>query len=209
MTRSLLGKRVFDLVLATAGLIVLSPVLAAVSYRVWREHDGPILYRGVRAGRAGRPFIIYKFRTMVPNAERIGGPSTADNDPRLTRVGLTLRRYKLDELPQLFNIVRGDMSIDGPRPQVLEEVSGYSDEERLLLEVRPGITHWASIRFHNEGDLLRGHPDADKAYAELIRPEKMRLSLEYVRSGTLKDDIRIVVATALVPLRSRKVKHSL
>jgi lipopolysaccharide/colanic/teichoic acid biosynthesis glycosyltransferase len=144
---------------------------------------------------------MYKFRTMVTNADKIGGPSTADTDPRLTKTGRFLRRYKLDELPQLVNVLKGDMSFVGPRPQVTDEVAGYTPEEREILSVRPGITDWASLRFHNEGEILAGHADPDAAYAELIRPEKMRLGLEYVRRGTFRDDLNILVKTALLPLR--------
>jgi lipopolysaccharide/colanic/teichoic acid biosynthesis glycosyltransferase len=144
---------------------------------------------------------MYKFRTMVTNADKIGGPSTADTDPRLTKTGRFLRRYKLDELPQLVNVLKGDMSFVGPRPQVTDEVAGYTPEEREILSVRPGITDWASLRFHNEGEILAGHADPDAAYAELIRPEKMRLGLEYVRRGTFRDDLDILVKTALLPLR--------
>jgi lipopolysaccharide/colanic/teichoic acid biosynthesis glycosyltransferase len=122
----------------------------------------------------------------------------------LTKIGRTLRKYKLDELPQLINVLKGEMSFVGPRPQVPQEVANYSAEERELLSVRPGITDWASIRFHNEGEILRGHADPDRAYAELIRPEKMRLGLEYVRRGTLKDDLTILAQTVLVPLRGRR-----
>jgi len=145
---------------------------------------------------------MYKFRTMIPDAERVGGPNTPDDDPRLTATGRILRRYKLDELPQLLNVLRGEMSFVGPRPQVPGEVAGYSDAERELLLVRPGITDWASIRFRNEGEILAAHPDPDRAYAELIRPEKMRLGLEYVREGTFADDLKIIWETALIPFRS-------
>jgi lipopolysaccharide/colanic/teichoic acid biosynthesis glycosyltransferase len=144
---------------------------------------------------------MYKFRSMVPNAERVGGPNTPDDDPRLTRTGRFLRRYKLDELPQLINVLKGDMSFVGPRPQVPDEVAGYTPEERELLAVRPGITDWASLRFSNEGQILAGHDDPDRAYAELIRPEKMRLGLDYVHNGTFRDDIAILVKTAMVPFR--------
>ncbi len=147
---------------------------------------------------------MYKFRTMVVNAERLGGPSTPEDDPRLTRTGRMLRRFKLDELPQLFNVLKGEMSFVGPRPQVVEEVANYSEGERLLLSVRPGITDWSSLRFHNEGEILHGHTDPDRAYAELIRPEKMRLGLEYVRRATLKDDVEILFRTALLPLTTRR-----
>jgi lipopolysaccharide/colanic/teichoic acid biosynthesis glycosyltransferase len=178
--------------------------MAVICWRIRREGDGPILYRGRRAGRDGVPFEMLKFRTMVVDAERVGGSSTADDDARITATGRTLRRYKLDELPQLFNVLRGDMSLVGPRPQVLDEVAGYNDEERHLLDVRPGITDWASLRFNNEGEILRGHDDPDQAYAELIRPEKVRLGLEYVRRATLLDDLRILWRTATLPFRGRE-----
>jgi lipopolysaccharide/colanic/teichoic acid biosynthesis glycosyltransferase len=150
----------------------------------------------------GREFRMYKFRTMVPDADRVGGPNTPDDDPRLTRTGRLLRRYKLDELPQLFNVVKGDMSFVGPRPQVPVEVAGYTKQERELLWVRPGITDWASLRFSNEGEILAGHGgDPDDAYRELIRPEKMRLGLEYVHKGTFRDDLSILWKTAVLPLK--------
>ena len=181
--------------------MVASPAILAIWARIKLDRDGPAIYAGRRVGLGGRDFRMYKFRTMVTNADRVGGPSTPDDDPRLTRTGRFLRRYKLDELPQLVNVLKGDMSFVGPRPQVPEEVAGYSPEERELLSVRPGITDWSSLRFHNEGEILAGHSDPDKAYAELIRPEKMRLGLEYVRRGTFRDDMGILVKTALLPLR--------
>jgi lipopolysaccharide/colanic/teichoic acid biosynthesis glycosyltransferase len=197
------AKRAFDLGLSSLGIIVLSPLIAAIALRIRIDRDGPVLYRGTRVGLGSKEFKILKFRTMVANADRIGGPNTPDDDPRLTRTGRALRRHKLDELPQLFNVLGGSMSFVGPRPQVPEEVAGYTDEERLLLTVRPGITDWASLRFHNEGEILKSQPDPDRAYAELIRPEKMRLGLEYVRRGTLLDDINILVRTAALPLWRR------
>lgn len=204
--RSLWLKRGVDLALAGIGLIMTSPVIGLVWWRIRREGDGPVLYRGMRAGRGGRPFEMYKFRTMVTMADKLGGSSTADDDPRITSTGRLLRRYKLDELPQLFNVLKGDMSLVGPRPQVLHEVAEYNDEERELLRVRPGITDRASIRFHNEGEILRGQPDPDAAYAELIRPEKIRLGLEYVRHGTLREDFGILWQTVSVPFRRRSAR---
>ncbi len=181
--------------------MVASPAILAIWARIKLDRDGPAIYAGGRVGRGGREFRMYKFRTMVTNADRVGGPNTPDDDPRLTSTGRFLRRYKLDELPQLVNVLKGDMSFVGPRPQVQEEVAGYTPEERELLSVRPGITDWSSLRFHNEGEILAGHPDPDRAYAELIRPEKMRLGLEYVRRGRFRDDLDILVKTALLPLR--------
>ncbi len=178
-----------------------SPVIGVIALKIRTESEGPIFYGGRRVGMGGREFKMYKFRSMVPNADKVGGPNTPDDDPRLTKTGRVLRRYKLDELPQLVNVFRGDMSFVGPRPQVPGEVAGYTPEERDLLLVRPGITDWASLRFSNEGEILAGHADPDKAYAELIRPEKMRLGLDYVRKGTFRDDLGILVKTFLVPFR--------
>lgn len=199
MKRSRALKRAFDVVLSIVCLSVFSPAIGLIWLRMKRESDGPVLYAGKRVGLGGREFNMYKFRTMVVNADRMGGPSTSDNDPRVTPIGRKLRRYKLDELPQLVNVLNGDMSFVGPRPQVPEEVAGYTDAERLLLTVRPGITDWASLRFHNEGEILSGHEDPDVAYQILVRPEKIRLGLEYVKRGTMKDDIKILVKTALLP----------
>ena len=204
MTRFGPAKRWFDLVISGAALIVTSPILCAIALRITFDNNGPVFYRGTRVGRGGREFRMYKFRTMVVDADRIGGPNTPDDDSRLTPSGRILRRYKLDELPQLFNVIAGDMSLVGPRPQVPQEVANYTSEERELLSVRPGITDWASLRFRNEGEILIGHSDPDRAYAELIRPEKMRLGLEYVRRGTLVDDVKILVATALLPLSQNR-----
>jgi lipopolysaccharide/colanic/teichoic acid biosynthesis glycosyltransferase len=165
------------------------------------DRDGPVLYGGRRAGRGGREFKMYKFRSMVTNADRIGGADTADDDPRLTKTGKFLRRYKLDELPQLINVLKGDMSLVGPRPEVPSKVAAYTPEEREILNVRPGITDWSSLRFHNEGEILAGHADPEQAYNELIRPEKMRLGLEYARKATFRDDLAILARTFIVPLR--------
>ena len=188
-------KRTFDLLLAVCALVLLGPLLLLIAVLIKLDDGGPVLYRGVRIGRDGAPFRIGKFRTMVVNADRLGGPSTPDDDPRITKPGRWLRRSKLDELPQLINVVKGEMSFVGPRPEVAQEVALYSDEERALLSVRPGITDWASIRFRDEGAILRGAADPHEAYRRVIRPEKMRLALEYVRTGSLATDVRILVAT--------------
>src|SRR3972149_9022096 len=144
-------KRLFDIVFSLLGLMLTTPILLILAILIKREDGVPVFYRGVRVGLHGNPFRIFKFRTMVVNAEKIGGSSTADDDPRITRIGKFLRKYKLDELPQLINVFKGEMSLVGPRPEVQQEVSLYSEEERALLSVRPGITDYASIKFHNEG----------------------------------------------------------
>lgn len=138
---------------------------------------------------------------MVRDAEHLGGAETPADDPRITRAGSLLRAYKLDELPQLINVWKGEMSLVGPRPEVMEEVAFYTDEERDLLLVRPGITDWASIRFRDEDEILRGSPDPHRAYHDLIRPDKVRLGLLYVRRQSFFTDIRIVFQTLLVVLR--------
>jgi lipopolysaccharide/colanic/teichoic acid biosynthesis glycosyltransferase len=168
------------------------------------EDGGPVLYRGTRVGLDGRPFPMLKFRSMVVDAARMGGPSTADDDPRLTRAGSSLRRWKLDELPQFINVLRGDMSLVGPRPQVPVDVDRYTADERQLLAVRPGITDWASVFFRHEGAILAGHPDPDRAYDELIRPRKIELGLAYVRHRSLRTDLRILGLTALAVLGSSR-----
>ena len=189
-------KRFLDVAAAGSALVALAPVMTVVATRIKREDSGPVFYRAVRVGKDGRPFQMFKFRTMVVNADKIGGPSTPADDPRLTRIGKTLRAYKLDELPQLINVVLGDMSLVGPRPEVPEYVSMYTPNERLLLSVRPGMTDWASIRFRHEAEILRGSADPEQTYQETIRPEKIRLGLEYVRRRSLWIDLGILLSTA-------------
>ncbi len=188
-------KRSFDLILSLLGLIVLAPVFAAVAVAIKIESAGPVFYRGVRAGRYGKAFRIFKFRTMVVNAEALGSASTPEDDQRITRVGRFLRKLKLDELPQLLNVVRGEMSLVGPRPQVPWAVEQYTPEERTILKVRPGITDPASVRFRNEGEILRGSADPDEDYFEKIHPEKMRLSIEYVQKQSFLLDCKILLQT--------------
>lgn len=190
------AKRTFDTLAATAGLIILSPVIAGITIAIKRGSKGPLLYRGTRVGMNGEPFHMLKFRTMVVDADKIGGSSTPEDDPRVTPVGKTLRKYKLDELPQLINVLKGDMSFVGPRPQVQWAVDLYTPEEREILKVRPGITDEASLKFSNEAEILKGSKDPDKDYIEKIHPEKMRLSLEYVRNRTFSGDLSIIARTA-------------
>lgn len=192
-----MAKRLFDVALATIGIVVFAPLLLATAIAIMLQDGGSVFYRGERVGLGGKPFRIFKFRTMVPDAERLGASSTAEDDPRITPVGRVLRRAKLDELPQLLNVLVGHMSFVGPRPQVPWAVALYSEAERALLSVRPGITDYASIRFSNEGAMLRGSVDPDAEYLRTIAPEKMRLGLLYVRHHSLVTDLRILVATIL------------
>ncbi len=197
-------KRTFDLVCSALALIALSPVLMAIALLVKRSDRGPVFYRGLRAGRFGKPFRVYKFRTMVPGAERIGGPSTADEDPRITRPGKFLRKYKLDELPELINVLRGEMSIVGPRPEVPQYVAMFDEEEKKILNLRPGITDWATLWNSDEGAVLAGTEDAEKVYLEKIRPTKVRLQLEYARKHSFFIDLSIVAQTLLAIVLRRK-----
>ena len=197
-------KRLFDLVTAAAGLVVVGPVLVIMATLIKLSDGGPVFYRGVRVGRHGRLFRVFKFRTMTVDAEKLAGPSTAADDPRITRVGQWLRRSKLDELQELINVVLGDMSLVGPRPEVERYVKLMTAEERAVLSVPPGLTDWATLWNSDEGSVLAGAADPEKAYLELIRPEKIRLQLEYVRRRSFWVDLVILVRTAMAVLLRRK-----
>ena len=188
-------KRAFDLILSISAFILLAPFFAGLALLVKLDSAGPVFFRGIRIGRGGHPFRIFKFRSMVQDAERRGPSSTSDGDVRVTRSGRFLRRYKLDELPQLLNVIAGDMSLVGPRPQVAWAVERYTEEERAVLSLRPGITDCASLLFRNEGEILRGSDDPDGDYFIKIHPRKMRLSLEYVRQQSLWLDCKIIACT--------------
>lgn len=187
------AKRMLDVLAAVFGLALTWPILVVFAIWVKLDSPGPVFYRGRRTGRGGRSFGIFKYRSMVVNADKIGGPTTSENDPRVTKSGRFIRKYKIDELPQLINILVGDMSLVGPRPDVPSEIEKLSlDEKGLILAVRPGMTDWASIRFNNEGEIVQGHPDPHKAYEDLIRPHKLRLQMEYVRRASMGTDIKIL-----------------
>ncbi len=188
-------KRLCDVLGAALGLLVLTPLLAVIVLLVKAEDGGAAFYRGLRVGLGGRPFRILKFRTMSPDAERSGVSSTASDDPRLTRIGAWLRLHKLDELPQLWNVLCGEMSLVGPRPEVQRFVDLYTDEEKAILSVRPGLTDWASLWNIDEGEVLKGAADPDRAYCELIRPTKLRLQLAYVRRAGFSTDMTILFQT--------------
>ena len=198
-------KRFFDVVISATGLLLLSPAFLLLALVIKLDSHGPVFYRGVRVGRNGRHFNIYKFRSMVADAERRGAASTSTTDLRVTRSGHFIRKFKFDELSQLINVFLGDMSIVGPRPEVQKFVEKYTEDEKQILSVRPGITDWSSIKFHNEGEIIEasGIPDADEAYEKLIRPEKLRLQLKYVKERNLWVDIKIIVSTMLTLFSTR------
>ena len=188
-------KRTIDLTVSSATLTVLALPLAAVAIAIKLESKGPVFYRGERVGQHGHPFRLFKFRSM--RTDMTGGTSTSEDDPRITRVGKFVRKYKLDEFPQFINVFLGDMSLVGPRPQVAWAVAQYTEEQKKVLSLKPGITDFASIRFHNEGEIIAasGIADADEAYMLLIHPEKMRLQLEYLRTRSTLVDLKILWET--------------
>ena len=182
---------------ATIALVIVAPLLAFAALMVKLSSRGPVFYRGTRVGLNGKLFPMLKFRTMVVDAESLGGSATAADDPRITRFGKFLRRYKLDELPQFFNVLLGDMSLVGPRPEVQKYVTLYSREEKAILTVRPGITDWASIWNSNEAAVLEGSRDPERTYEELIRPTKLALQILYVRDRSFFVDLKILFHTAV------------
>lgn len=191
-------KRVLDIVLAAAILLLASPLLLVLLLLIWAADGAPPIYRGLRVGRGGRDFAMLKLRSMVPDAERNGRTSTPSSDERLTLLGPLLRRWKLDELPQLWNVLRGQMSLVGPRPNVRRGgVDNYTLEEMRLLRVRPGITDLASIVFFDEGEILADSADPDALYDILIRPWKSQLGLLYIGHASVGLDLRILWLTAL------------
>ena len=202
-------KRLFDLVASFVGLVLTSPLLLAIAIWIKRDSPGPVFYRGKRAGRGGKPFYIFKFRSMVTDAEKIGGPSTSDDDPRVTRSGRFIRRFKLDELSQLINVLLGNMSLVGPRPEVVDKIEELDGKYRKILELRPGITDWATIWNSDEGGVLEGAPDPDEAYERVIRPTKLRLQLHYCNTRGFWSDIKIIFHTLMRMVRKSWVPSEL
>src|SRR4030042_5931556 len=195
-------KRLIDIILSITALTILFPLFLVVAILIKLNSPGPVFYRGIRIGRHEKSFRIYKFRTMVVNAEKIGPSSTATDDPRLTKIGKNLiKRFNLDELPQFINVLKGEMSIVGPRPEVIDVIALYSEEERTkVLSIRPGITDWATLWIRDEGERLEGSPDPHKTYLKEIWPEKRRLQMQYVRNHSIWADIKIMFATLKVHL---------
>ena len=190
-------KRAFDIIVSLLGLVALSPVMLAASVMVKLTSPGPILFRQERMGRAFRSFQILKFRTMMPDAPQLGGQLTAGRDPRITGIGHLLRKTKLDELPQLWNVLKGEMSFVGPRPEVPRYVEIYRDDYEQLLTVRPGITDLASLKYRHEAEILGRADDPESAYRNEILPDKIRLAKEYIDRSSFWFDIRLIFKTLL------------
>jgi lipopolysaccharide/colanic/teichoic acid biosynthesis glycosyltransferase len=188
-------KRLFDIVVAGLGLVLASPVLLVAAIAVKLSSPGPVLFLQQRMGRNFEPFWIYKFRTMIVDAPQRGAQITAGADPRITRVGAFLRKTKLDELPQLWNVLRGDMSFVGPRPEVPRYVEMFADDYREVLSVRPGLTDPASLKFRHESEILGQAADPEAEYVQRILPEKIALAKQYIARSSLAYDVRLLCET--------------
>lgn len=188
-------KRLFDLVAAAAGIVIVSPLLLIISVVVTLESRGGVFYKQKRVGRYGREFTLLKFRTMRLESDRSGLLTVGSRDPRITRTGIFLRKYKLDELPQLFNVLYGSMSLVGPRPEVKKYVDLYNDEQRKVLNVKPGITDLASLEYFEENDLLAESPEPELTYIREIMPAKLELNRKYIETQGLITDMKIILKT--------------
>ena len=188
-------KRIFDLFFAFLGIMLLFPIYLLIAIFIKLDSKGEILYKQERIGKDGIPFYVLKFRTMVPDAFSKGALTVGSRDPRVTGVGFYLRKYKLDELPQLFNVLFGEMSFVGPRPEVKKYTDLYNENQRVVLSAKPGITDYASIKYRNENDLLAQSSDPEKLYIEEIMPEKLNLNLKYINDNNVFKDIEIIFLT--------------
>lgn len=188
-------KRIFDLTLCIPGLLVLSPLMLVIMLFIRMDGGKTVFFRQERVGKNGKPFRIWKFRTMVEDAEKLGKQLTVGEDPRITKTGRVLRKTKLDELPQLFNVLKGEMSFVGPRPEVPRYVDLYTDEQKDVLKLTPGITDLASIRYRDENELLAKSDDPEKTYIEEIMPEKIRINLEYAKNANVLTDLGVIFKT--------------
>lgn len=196
-------KRLFDIVASALGLLVLSPILIIVAIWIKLDSEGPVFYRQVRVGRYNKDFRIFKFRSMRIGSDKGSLVTIGGRDPRVTRSGYFIRKFKIDELPQLINVFIGDMSLVGPRPEVRHYVNYWTPEQMRALNVRPGITDPASIRFRNENELLEKAEDPEKYYIEVIMQEKLKLYLEYVDNASFWYDIKLIFQTFWVIIKER------
>ena len=188
-------KRIFDLFFSFLGILFLLPIYIIIAILIKIDSNGDILYKQERIGKNGIPFYVLKYRTMIPNAFSKGALTVGSRDPRVTNIGFYLRKYKLDELPQLFNVFLGEMSFVGPRPEVKKYTDLYNAEQKKVLSVAPGITDYASIKFRNENDLLSESDDPEKLYIDQIMPEKLNLNLKYINDNNVFKDIKIIFNT--------------
>ena len=188
-------KRIFDFLLALIGILFLLPLFILISVFIKVDSSEPIFYKQIRVGKNNKDFKLLKFRTMASGSDKQGLITVGNNDSRITKPGAFLRKYKLDELPQLINVLIGDMSLVGPRPEVRKYVSLYSEKQLNILSIKPGITDIASIKFSNENELLKGQDEPEKFYIETIMPEKLKLNLEYINKMSFFYDLKLIFMT--------------
>lgn len=187
--------RFFDILFSSLGVVVLSPLFLVLAVWIKLDSKGPVFYKQSRVGKNDEDFRLYKFRTMVVNADKKGLITVGGRDPRVTRAGYFLRKYKLDELPQLVNVLRGNMSLVGPRPEVRKYVEMYTPEQRKVLSVKPGLTDYASIHYIDENEVLAKSDDPEKTYVEVIIPEKIRYNMKYIENRSVKEYFKIIFMT--------------
>ena len=199
-------KKLFDFVFSIAGLVILSPLFLVISVWIKLDSKGSVFYKQVRVGKNNSDFKLYKFRTMRTDSDKSGLLTVGGRDPRITGAGYFLRKFKMDELPQLFNIAAGEMSFVGPRPEVRKYVDMYNDEQRKVLSVLPGITDVASIKYRNENELLEKAEDPESYYIESIMPDKLKLNLDYIEQRSFTNDIKVIFKTlaAITGQKSQK-----
>ncbi|SMP14005.1 Sugar transferase involved in LPS biosynthesis (colanic, teichoic acid) [Desulfurobacterium pacificum] len=190
-------KRAFDFIASLCGLIILFPMFIVIAVLIKIEDGGRVFFRQTRVGQNGKLFKIYKFRTMVENAEKMGAQVTKGDDPRITKIGKILRKYKLDEFPQLINVVKGEMSLVGPRPEVPKYVKFFEEDYKEILRVKPGITDYASLEYKDENELLRGVDDPERVYLEKILPEKIKYYKRYLKEISFLTDLKLILKTIM------------
>lgn len=195
-------KRLFDIIASGLGLLILSPLFLVVAVWVKLDSPGPVFYKQIRVGRNNKDFFLYKFRSMRVGSDKKGLITVGGHDPRVTRSGYYIRKYKLDEFPQLINVFKGDMSLVGPRPEVRKYVDLYTPEQMHVLDVRPGITDLASIRYRNENELLEQASDPEQYYRNVVMQDKLRINLEYVRNHSFLGDIRLIFNTFIAIVKN-------
>lgn len=193
--------RFFDFILSLVGLVVLAPIFIVLAIWIKIDSKGPLFYKQVRVGQNGIDFGLFKFRSMVVDADKKGLITVGGRDPRITRSGYFIRKYKLDELPQLINVLVGDMSLVGPRPEVRKYVGLYTDEQQKVLSVKPGITDYASIEYMDENEILGKSSDPEKTYIEEIMPEKIKYNMKYIQNKNLSEYFKIIFLTLLKIVR--------
>ena len=193
--------RFFDFVLSLVGLVILAPIFIVLAVWIKIDSMGPVFYKQIRVGQNGKDFGLFKFRSMVVDADKKGLITVGGRDPRITRSGYFIRKYKLDELPQLINVLVGDMSLVGPRPEVKKYVELYTDEQQKVLSVKPGITDYASIEYMDENEILGKSTDPEKTYIEEIMPEKIKYNMKYIKNRSLIEYFKIIFLTVLKIIR--------